>query len=372
MEIYLDHNASSPMPPEVAQALLAVLESRPGNPSSRHAAGVRARQVLEQARAGLAHHLGARPSEITLTSGGTESNNLALHGLLGARAPRRRLIVAATEHPSVIKPAQALARQGAEAVVLPVDPCGRVSPADLARALTPDTALVAIMLANNETGVLQDVPALAELCTAQGVPLHCDAVQAVGKIPIQLPDLGATTVSFTAHKLGGPIGIGALWVSRRQPLAAQQLGGDQEHGRRAGTEPFALAHAFAAALELAVRDLAVDSARVAGLRDRLERAALDLVPSARVLGGQAARLPNTTFIAFPGRDGGELAAELDARGLRVATGSACGAHDRSPSQVALAMGLSPDEAQGTLRFSLSRLTTADEVGAAVEALGAVL
>lgn len=367
---YLDYNASAPLRREARAALLAAFDLDATNPGSGHGAGLRARDRLEEARRRLAACVGARPSELVFTSGGTESDNLALSGLFALRRPRRRVLVASTEHHAVLGACHALSAFGAEVVEIPVDSDGALLLEAFEAALDEDTALVAVMRANNETGVCHDVAGLAARCEGLGVPLHCDAVQALGKVPLSLRELGCATAAVTAHKLGGPIGIGALFVRRGLTLPPSFYGGGQERGIRPGTQPWALACAFAAAAEAAVTELEVMASTVTALRDGLEGALRAAFPGARVNGVGAAgsgpeRLPNTSSVTLPGLDGPAALLAMDAAGVQVGTGAACATG--TPSHVLLAMGRSAAEAHGTLRFSLGTATTRDDIEAAVAA-----
>jgi cysteine desulfurase len=368
---YLDYNAGAPLRREAREALLVAFDLDATNPGSGHGAGLLARERLEEARRRLAACVGARPSELIFTSGGTESDNLAVSGLFARRRPRRRVLVASTEHHAVLGACRALTELGAQVVEIPVDPDGALLLEAFDAALDVDTALVAVMRANNETGVCHDVAALAARCEGFGVPLHCDAVQALGKVPLSLRELGCATAAVTAHKVGGPIGVGALFVRRGLDLPPLLHGGGQERGVRPGTQPWALACAFAAAAEAAVAELEAMRTTVAALRDELEAALLAAVPGARVnglgprLGGGPERLPNTSSVTLPGLDGPAALLTLDAAGVQVGTGAACATG--TPSHVLLAMGRSAAEAHGTLRFSLGAASTREDVEAAVRA-----
>lgn len=367
--VYLDYNANHPLRPCAAEAF-----SRAGtlgaNPSSGHSRGAAAKAVLEDARRRVARHLGIRRSELVFTSGGTESNNLALRGLFAARAPRDTLIVTATEHPAVRATADALRSVGAAVEIAPVDSSGLVDLAWLADHIGDHVAIVAVMLANNETGVIQPIEQVASLCAQAGVPLHCDAVQATGKIPVDLAALGVATGAVTAHKFGGPIGIGGLFVSKDWRVIPQITGGGQEHGLRGGTTAYPLASAMAAALDEAVSELLLMDGPVRALRDRLETAAGVLCSGRVVQGGGASRLPNTSLLTFPGLDAPQTMATLDGQGIRVGTGAAC--HTGQPSAVLTAMGASAAEAHATLRFSLGCETTGPEIERTIAALRALI
>jgi cysteine desulfurase len=348
---YLDHNAITPMRPEAVAAVEAALPVY-GNPSSVHAAGRAARELLDQARARTATALGARPSEVVFTAGATESAALALRGALGA-APsgRGELVITSVEHPCVRELAALLARGGVPVHLLPVDRRG-LPDLDAARAAVGRrTALVCGMLANNETGVIGPAGELAAIARDAGALYFCDAVQAVGKIPVDVRTLGADLLALSGQKLGGPRGAGALWV--KEGVALQPvLGGHQERGRRAGTENLPGIAGLGAALEAAVAGREREMARVGALRDRLEAGLRAAVPGARVNGAGAPRLPTTLSITFPDADGEALLMALDLEGVCASAGAACTSGSTRPSHVLSAMGLTLAEARGTLRLSL--------------------
>ncbi|GAO01571.1 cysteine desulfurase family protein [Anaeromyxobacter sp. PSR-1] len=362
--IYLDHNAITPMRPEARAAVRDALEVF-GNPSSVHAAGRAARDLLDGARERVARAVGAAPAEIVFTSGATEAAALAIRGVLGAApAGRRRLVVTAVEHPCVLSLARALERAGTPLTVVPVDRRGQVDPEAFRAALGPDVALACAMRANNETGVVLPVPALAAAARDAGAPFFCDAVQAAGKIPLDVRALGADLVALTGQKFGGPRGAGVLWVAPGLPLAPV-LGGEQERGRRAGTENLPGIAGLAAALEAAVAAVAEEGPRLAALRDRLEAGLLAAVPRARVNGAGAPRLPGTLSITLEGCDAEALLMAMDLEGVCASAGSACHSGSTRPSGVLLALGLSDADARATLRLSLGWTTTADDVDAAL-------
>ena len=357
---YLDCNATTPVDRRVLDAMLPALTGEFGNPSSVHAAGQRARALLEDAREELGQALGCEGRELVFTSGGTEANNLAVRGAAEGRA----VAVGATEHPSVVEAAR---RRGTEVVVLPVDERGVISLDALDAALSAGVGLVSVMWANNETGVVAPVAELVERCRRAGALLHVDAVQALGKLPVDLHALGADFASVSAHKVHGPKGAGALYARRGVKLEAQSAGGGQERGRRGGTENVAGALGLARAATLAVAALAESGPRVRALRDRLEALALAL-PETRVNGAGAERLPGTLNVSFRGVEGEALLAALDLAGVAASSGSACHAGSVEPSPVLAAMGVPPEWARGAVRFSLSRTTTGDEVAHAERAL----
>jgi cysteine desulfurase len=362
--IYLDHNAITPMRP---QAIAAVQEALLvfGNPSSVHAAGRAARDLLDRARAQVAAALGAAPGEIVFTSGATEAAAIAIRGALAAApAGRRRLVVTAVEHPCVLSLGRAMERAGTPLTVVPVDRRGLVDPEAFRAALGRDVALACAMRANNETGVVLPVPAFAAAARDTGTPFFCDAVQAAGKIELDVRTLGADLVAITGQKFGGPRGAGALWVSPGFRLAPL-FGGEQERGRRAGTENLPGIAGLGAALEAAVRARAEEEPRIEALRDRFERGLLEQVPRARVNGAGAPRLPGTASITFERCDAEALLMAMDLEGLCASAGSACHSGSTKPSGVLLALGLGEEEARATIRFSLGWSTTEGEVEAAL-------
>lgn len=369
---YLDHAATTPMRAAAVDAY-AEASSSVGNASSLHGSGRRARRRVEEARESLAHHLGCRPSEVVFTSGGTESDNLAVLGQVGASAGDV-VAVGATEHHSVLDAAAHLAtdRGGRRVVrVLPVDPRGAVTPAtvrDLADELGPRLALVAMMLGNNEIGTLTDVAAAAGPVRAVGAAVHTDAVQAVGHVPVDFSALGVTSLSLSAHKFGGPLGVGALLLDRGAECVPIGYGGGQERDLRSGSVDVPGVVAMAAALEEAVREMESESRRLSRLRDRLVAGVLAEVPGAIANGG-GERLPGIANLTFPGCSGESLILLLDAAGIECSTGSACTAGVAEPSHVLLALGADEAAARSSLRLSLGYTTTEDDVDAAVAAIG---
>ncbi|OHV38221.1 MULTISPECIES: cysteine desulfurase family protein [Pseudofrankia] len=380
---YLDHAATTPMRPEALAAFTAA-HAVAGNPSSLHAGGRRARRVVEESRESLAAQLGCRPSELIFTGGGTESDNLALKGLYWARRAadprRRRVLVSAVEHHAVLDPAHWLGQaQGAVVEPLPVDETGLVRPETLLAALTAgpdgpdDVALVSVMWANNEVGTVQPIAELAAACQARGIPFHTDAVQAFGQVPVSFADSGVDAMTVTAHKIGGPVGVGALVLRRGLTVTALTHGGGQERDVRSGTLDTAGAAAFAAAAVAAVRDLPAEAPRLAALRDELIRQVLAKVPTAVLNGAPPGpgRLPGNAHLSFPGCEGDSLLMLLDARGIECSTGSACTSGVARPSHVLLAMGAGDDNARGSLRFSLGHTSTEADVAAVADAMAPV-
>ncbi len=376
---YLDHAATTPMLPEAVDAVAAALRET-GNPSSLHAAGRRARRVVEESRERLAAAVGAKPYEVVFTGGGTEADNLAVKGVFWARRdadPRRRVVLAgAVEHHAVVDSVEWLERhEGAEARWLPVDAYGRVHPDTLRAALADaagTAALVTVMWANNEVGTVQPVAELAAIAAEHGVPFHTDAVQAVGVLPVDFGRSGAGGLTLTGHKLGGPVGAGALVLGRDVACAPLLHGGGQEREVRSGTLNTAAIAGLAVATEAAVQARSVTVARVSGLRDELVAGVLARVPDAALSGDPVDRLPGNAHFAFPGCEGDSLLMLLDARGVECSTGSACSAGVARPSHVLTAMGVEPSLARGSLRFSLGHSSTGADVDALLSALpGAV-
>jgi cysteine desulfurase len=378
---YLDHAATTPVHPDVVAAMTAEL-ARVGNPSSVHGPGRAARRTVEESRERLAAMLGARPSDVIWTSGGTEADNLAVKGLWWARHgadPRRtRVLVSAVEHHAVLDPARWLATQGAELVELPVHGDGALDLDALAAELAEHgdrVALVSVMWANNEIGTVQPVAEVTELAHAHGVPVHTDAVQAFGHLPVDLRTLMVDAATVSAHKLGGPVGVGALVARRGLELVPVLHGGGQERSVRSGTLDAVGAVGMATAAELAVADLPAESARLAALRDALIDGARRLVPEAVLRGpepGTGRRLPHNVHLTFPGCEGDSLLYLMDSRGVACSTGSACAAGVPQPSHVLLACGVDPADARGALRFSLGRTSTADDVEAVLAVLPEVV
>ncbi len=379
MNVYLDHAATTPMTAEAVAALTAHLAA--GNPSSLHTAGRAARRVVEESRERLAAAIGARPSEVIFTSGGTESDNLAIKGVYTARRDadqrRRRVIVSAVEHHAVLDPAEWLAaHEGAELVFLGVDGEGRVDPEELAADLAAHgdrTALVSVMWANNEVGTVQPVTEITRIAATHGVPVHSDAVQAVGQLPVDFAACGLDALTLTGHKLGGPVGAGALLARRGLDLTPVLHGGGQERGVRSGTLDVAGIAALAVAVEQAVAAVEQTAARLDGLRERLVTGVLAAVPDAVVRGATGDdRLPGNAHFTFPGCEGDSLLFLLDSAGVECSTGSACQAGVPQPSHVLLAMGLDEPTARGALRFTLGRTSTEADVDALLAALPGVV
>jgi cysteine desulfurase len=362
--VYLDHAATTPVRAEVLEAMMPLFGPRFGNPSSVHRWGREARVALDDARAQLAACIGARPDEITFTSGGTEADNLAILGAWQAAAGtgRRAVVTTPIEHKAVLAAAHAAAAQGAEERMLPVDATGCVSLADFLTALGDDVAVCSIMWVNNEIGTIQPILDLAALAAARGVVFHTDAVQAFGKVPINAAVQQFDLLTISGHKIGAPKGIGALYARRGTRLAPLLHGGAQERGRRAGTENVALAVGFAKAAELAVAERETECARLRVLRDTLEIELQSRIPDAIVNGLGSPRAPHVLNISVPGADSESLLMALDLAGVACSSGSACQSGSVTPSHVLTALGVDPELATSAIRMSLGALSTPDDIG----------
>lgn len=361
-QIYLDHNATTPVHPEVLDALMAWYQSDFGNPSSVHRYGRRTRVQVDDTRDIVAALLDAPASSIFFCSGGTEANNTIIKGVATARRDRgRHLVTSCIEHPSVLDTCAYLAQQGYSVTHVPVDTNGTVDPQAVHDALTDETILVSIMHANNETGTLQPIAEIARLVRARGILMHTDAVQTFGKIPLQIDDLGVDFLSFSGHKIYAPKGIGGWYA--RTATAFQPLlhGGHQERGLRSGTESVANIVALGKACTLAARDMQTEAQRLRQLQNRLEHGILEQIPTARIQGIDATRLPTTTNVAFAEAEGETLLMSLDLQGVAVSTGSACSSGSLEPSHVLRAMGLEPSYLYGALRLSMGRATTVEDI-----------
>jgi len=367
--IYLDHNATTPVAPAVVERMMAALRDDFGNPSSVHHFGQRAKAALDEARSQVAALVGADPSEIVFTSGGTESDNFAIRGAAEALEPtgRRHLIASAIEHEAVLNTLRALARRGWRVTLLPVDQSGIVTPDSLRAALTDDTALVSVMHANNEIGTIQPVAALAALARERGALFHTDAVQSAGKLPVQVKSLGVDLLSLSAHKFYGPKGAGAIWIRRGVRLLPLVTGGKHERSRRAGTENVAGALGLGAAADLARTKMTTEAERLAALRDRLEKGIIQSV-TGTVVNGSGARVPNTTNVSFDRVEAESLLIALDLEGVAVSTGSACSSGTLEPSHVLKAMGFPAHRTQNSIRFSLGAANTDAEIDHVVSVL----
>jgi cysteine desulfurase len=366
---YFDHNATTPVSPVVLEALVRALLEVPGNASSIHQEGQVAKQRLESARRETAALLQCNPKEIVLLSGGTEADNLAILGTVRDHgAAKKHVITTAIEHPAVLNPCRELEHEEVEVTYVRVGSDGVVDPDDIRRELRPETVLISVMHANNETGVLQPIQEISALAREADVLLHVDGVQAAGKIPVDVKALGVDLYSISGHKFYAPKGVGALYVKNGTPLRPIQFGGKHERERRPGTENVPSAVALASAAAAARTDLVSESQRVAALRDRLESGVLARVPDCGVNGRHAPRTPNTTNIYFDGLEGEALVIALDLKGFAVSSGSACSSGAVEPSHVLLAMGLPRERARASLRFSLGRSNTEDQVDALIDAV----
>ncbi|WP_322938182.1 cysteine desulfurase family protein [Nocardioides bizhenqiangii] len=380
--VYLDHAATTPMVPAAVEAMTAHLADV-GNASSLHASGRRARRVVEESRETIAQALGCRPGEVVFTSGGTEADNLAVKGLYWSRRAadpaRRRILASAVEHHAVLDPLHWLAEhEDAELELLPVDEVGRLDTDAIAASIARDpgsVALVSVMWANNEVGTVQPITEVVALAAAHGIPVHSDAVQALGAVPVDFATSGVDAMSISGHKVGGPLGVGALVVRREVELTALVHGGGQERDVRSGTLDVPAVAGFAAAVEVAVKEQADNAVRLAALRERLVDAVRRAVPDAVLNGASTSSaatgggLPGNAHFSFPGCEGDSLLMLLDARGIECSTGSACSAGVPQPSHVLLAMGRDADVARSSLRFSLGHTSTEADIDAVAEALG---
>jgi cysteine desulfurase len=373
MAIYLDHAATTPLRPEVLEAMLPYLTEHFGNPSSLHAAGRRARQGLDEARETVAGVLGAKPREIVFTSGASENTSLAINGIAWAASARgRHLITTTIEHRAVLNTCAVLVRHGFEVTYLPVDRFGQVDPASVANAIGPHTTLIAIGYANNEVGTIQPMAEIGAICRERKIAFYADATQAAASLPLDVDSLQVDLLGIAAHKIEGPKGVGALFVRQGTNLIPQQQGGSQERQRRAGTENVAGAVGLGEALRLARGDaerLATEKERQRGLRQRLTRR-LGAIPDGELTGHPDARLPNSVSWVFRGVEGGDLIAALDLEGVAASTGSACTSGSAEPSHVLAAMGVPPDMIRGSLRLSMGRTTTTAEVDRAAHLVAA--
>jgi cysteine desulfurase len=369
--VYLDHAATTPVREEVLAAMTPYFGAQFGNPSSVHRWGRDARVALDEARERLAACLGAHADEVCFTSGGTEADNLAVLGVFRARRPEGRPVVVTTpiEHKAVLAAAHQAAHEGGEERLVPVRSCGSVSPDALARLVDQRVAVASVMWVNNEVGVLQDIPALAMVARAAGAVFHTDAVQAFGKVAINLAAQPIDLLSLSGHKLGAPKGVGALYIRRQTPLAPLFHGGSQDRGRRPGTENVAFAVGLATAAELTLAEHAREATRLATLRDRLEQAVRAQVPDAVIHGAEAPRAPHIVNVSIPGTSSEALLMALDLRGIAASAGSACQSGSVSPSHVLAAMGVPTPLALGALRLSLGALSTEAGVDRAAEVLG---
>jgi cysteine desulfurase len=364
---YFDYNATTPVDRRVLDTMLPTLSDTFGNPSSVHGFGQDAKRLVEHARRRTAELLGCAPKEVVFTSGGTESDNLALFGTLRPiDSSRNHVITTTIEHPAVLQACEQLEREGAEVSYVRVGADGVVSPDDIRAALRPQTAIISVMTANNELGTLQPIREISRIAREAGVRLHTDGVQATGKIPTAMDDLGADFFALSAHKIYGPKGIGALYIRKGVEVDNIQFGGSQERGRRPGTTPVPGIVGLGAAAEIAAATLAEEAPRLSALRDRLETGLLERISDAWVNCAASPRAPNTSNMGFEGVEGEPMVIALDLKGFAVSSGAACSSGAVEPSHVLTAIGLRKDRARSCLRFSLGRQTTAEQIDALIE------
>jgi len=372
--IYLDHNATTPLLPAVVERMTVVLRDEFGNPSSVHHFGQQAKAAIDEARTDAANLIGAEPSEVLFTSGGTEADNIAIRGAAEAleTTGRRHLVASAIEHEAVLNTLKALAKRGWRVTLLPVDQSGVVSPAALREALADDTAVVSVMHANNEIGTIQPVAELARAAHERGALFHTDAVQSAGKIAVDVKTLGVDMLSMSAHKFYGPKGVGALWIRRGLRVMPILTGGRQERSRRAGTENVSGIVGMGVAARIASGKMAEEGRRLSALRDRLEAGILGAVPGTAVNGSPGARVPNTSNISFDRVEAESLLIALDLQGVAVSTGSACSSGTLEPSHVLKAMGFNAHRTQNSIRFSLGAANTEAEIDRVIGVLPGIV
>jgi len=371
--VYMDHNATTPVRPEVLEAMLPFFRDKFGNASSIHTFGQDARAAVEEARAKVAEALGADSSEIYFTSGGTESDNMAIKGI--AYASRKRgnhIITSRIEHHAVLHTCRQLEREGFEVTYVPVDRYGVVDPGDIGSSMREDTILITVMHANNETGTIQPIDEIAELAKERGVPFHTDAVQSFGKIPIDVGKLGVDLLSISGHKIYGPKGVGALYMRRGLKITPLIHGGHHERSRRAGTENVPGIVGLGVAAELAVREIEDEGRKLTELREALEGGIRERIDRVSINGHPERRLPGTSNISFASVEGESIILSLDMKGVAVSSGSACTSDSLEPSHVLMAMGVPPELAQGSVRFSLGRDNTREDVNYVLEVLPPII
>ncbi|MGI2336717.1 MAG: cysteine desulfurase family protein [Dehalogenimonas sp.] len=367
--IYLDYAATTPVAPEVFKAMQPYFQDISGNPSAIYAEGQQARQAVEVSRNAVAGIINVRADEITFVSGGTEADNMALVGVVQASGKNHPHIITTTiEHHAVLETCHFLEKQGVAITLLPVDSRGLVDPVDVEKAIRPETVLVSVILANNEIGVIQDLAAISRITRQAGVYLHTDAVQAIGRIPVDTQALGVDLLSISAHKLYGPKGVGALYIRKGTRISPLLWGGGQERGKRSGTENVPGIVGLGKAAELAVADLTAEASRLAGLRDRLIARVLEVVPNSRLNGHPTNRLPNNANFSFDHVEGESVCLNLDLAGIAASPGSACSSTSTSPSHVLTALGLLPHQAFGSLRLSFGRWTDEAAIDRVLEVL----
>lgn len=372
MSIYLDYNSTTPVDPRVLAAMLPYLAENFGNANSIHSSGQRARAAVDAARQAVAELLGAKAAEIVFTCGGTEADNLAIFGIVNpCDQPRKHVVTTAIEHHAVLNTAQALEKQGVDVTYVPVSREGIVDPEDLREAIRPETVLLSVMLANNEIGTIQPIEEIGRIAAEEDVYFHCDAVQAAGKMAIDVRKLGVDLLSISGHKLYAPKGVGALFVKAGTELGPMFFGGHHERDRRPGTENVPGIVGLGKAAQLAMENLDADAPRLAALRDRFENALLAL-PGVRVNGSVRGRAPNTSNLSFEAAGGEALVIALDLQGVMCSSGAACSSGAVEPSHVLTAIGLTPDQARSSLRFSLGRPTTEQEIDEAIRIIPPVV
>ena len=372
MSIYLDYNSTTPVDPRVLAAMLPYLAENFGNANSIHSSGQRARAAVDAARQAVAELLGAKAAEIVFTCGGTEADNLAIFGIVNpCDQPRKHVVTTAIEHHAVLNTAQALEKQGVDVTYVPVSREGIVDPEDIREAIRPETVLLSVMLANNEIGTIQPIEEIGRIAAEEDVYFHCDAVQAAGKMAIDVRKLGVDLLSISGHKLYAPKGVGALFVKAGTELGPMFFGGHHERDRRPGTENVPGIVGLGKAAQLAMENLDADAPRLAALRDRFENALLAL-PGVRVNGSMPGRAPNTSNLSFDAAGGEALVIALDLQGVMCSSGAACSSGAVEPSHVLTAIGLTPDQARSSLRFSLGRPTTEQEIDEAIRIIPPVV
>jgi cysteine desulfurase len=372
MRVYLDYNATTPIERSVLAAMQPYFSDEFGNASSIHSVGQRARSAVERAREQVAALVGAKPAEIVFTSGGTESDNLAIFGVVEATTGARHVITTTIEHHAVLNACQALEKRDVEVTYVPVSREGLVDPREIGRALRPETVLITVMHANNELGTVQPIEEIGRIAAEAHVAFHTDAVQSAGKLPLDVNRLGVDLLSISAHKIYGPKGVGALYVRAGTPLEPQFHGGHHERDLRPGTENVPGIVGLGKAAELASQHFAAEARWLSDLRDRLEESLLEKVPQCFVNGSRARRVPNTTNFTFSGTEGEALEIALDLKGLACSTGAACASGAVEPSHVLTAIGLPPEEARASLRFSIGRYTTPEEIEFALSVIPGVV
>ena len=371
--IYLDHNATTPLSGEVLEAMMPYFKQSFGNASSFYEPARTARAALEKARGTIAAAIGASPEEIVFTGSGTESDNLALRGVCRAfQGKDLHIITSPVEHHAVLKTCEDLQGTGVRITQVPVDNSGCVDPADVAGNITPDTVIISIMCANNETGVIQPIQAISEIAREKGIIFHTDAVQAFGKMPVHVDELGVDLMTISAHKIYGPKGVGALYIRKGTNISPIITGGSQERARRAGTENIPAIAGFAKAVEMAIAHLDEAGRYMTVLRDTFENQIMERIDNVTINGQGAPRIPNTSSMSFASIDGESILLHLDLLGVCASTGSACATGSPEPSHVLTAMGLSHVEAQGTIRFSLGKDTTLQDIDRLCEVMPGIV